>query len=896
MRGIGWRLCILAMLVLVGAPVLATPKSAFDISENGLEILDSQLTVFKDPSARMTIEEVAEADRQGRFQPATSKSLLPGYTREAIWASINLRNDSSIWQRRFIEVTPPRLRNIHLFMPENNRWSRAASGISIPVEERLIQARRPTFSINLAPGEVREIYIRVESGNSIALSIRLWKPDAFYMHTNKIDFINGVQFGAVFLFALYALLLFINARQPVFLFFFGAMTASGFYDVSIQQYGFEFLWPGQTEWSMRSPGVFLALAMSSIALLVSELVQARWYFSRARLFFFFLAAVAALLVPLQLIFPYDRIVPIANILTLILVVFSLFISVLAVWKRLNNALWLLLGFLLLWLTTFWRVAQILGWATPSLWLDYAQSWTVVLGGSVLAVVMIDRVRQLRVGHMKARELMLEERERYAVQLEQEVDARTTELRDAKEAAEDSSRAKSIFLAHMSHELRTPLHSILGYSRLAMNDSVSEINRKRLGAVQRSGHHLLSLIDELLDFARGDTGRQRQELRPTYLHSLLDSAVEGALPLVQAAGARLSTILDPALPPVVLADAVRVHQVLTNLLANACYHSQGGRISLEVRRLPEMTLDKGSVTLWFGVRDNGVGISEEDQKRIFMPFEQVSIAATSHGVGLGLPIAHQLVKLMGGELICESRVSNGSIFSFTITLAVADEAELKPVVGPLGVYRYEGRVRRILIVDGASECRALLADIIASAGFDIALADNGEMALEYLAAQSIDAVVVDQFVSGLDGWQLLQQARARHMTVPFLMLSASPATPPTDWPADLVFDAVLIKPATPDSLLNALGEIQGLAWVVDKSASACVNAGPSQDWVMPPAEALKSLRGALELGQITDIEDWVCQLKRDHPESIEFAELVQDAIRRLDLAFIRRLLEPNTTGL
>ena len=200
MRGTGWRVCILAMLLLVGAPVLAAPELVFDISENGLEILDSQLTVFQDPSARMTIGEVVEADRQERFRLVTSKDLLPGYTRDAIWASISLRNGSSVQQRRFIEVTPPRLRNIHLFMPENNGWSSAVSGISIPVKERLIQTRRPTFTIDLAPGEIQKIYIRVESGNAIVLSVRLWKPDAFYMHTNKIDFINGVQFGAVFLF------------------------------------------------------------------------------------------------------------------------------------------------------------------------------------------------------------------------------------------------------------------------------------------------------------------------------------------------------------------------------------------------------------------------------------------------------------------------------------------------------------------------------------------------------------------------------------------------------------------------------------------------------------------------------------------------------------------------
>lgn len=885
-----WRTGVLLLLLVTSPSLWAHALPVVDVDDKELVILDSRLSLFLDPSARMTINDVVVKQHQGKLYPAQQKDLAPGYTRNAIWVAVRLRNATPVTQTRFIEVSPPRLRDIRLFMPGQEGWTVMTSGISMPVDRRPVHSRQPVFPLELAPGEVRDIFIRISSGNAVMISVRLWQPEAFHADERKVDLVNGIQFGAIFLFSLYSLLLFFSTRDQVFLFFFISMAAYGFYDVAILQYGFEFLWPGQTEWSMRSPGVFLAAAVASTAMLISRLLQTERHFPVQGRIMLVLALISVMLVPLQLLLPYDRVVPLTNLLALVLVVFSLTITVLAVWRRQRNAVWMMFAFVLLWFTSLLRIVQIFGLVPHDLWVDYAQSWSMVLSGAILAGVIADIVRQLRIERTQAREAVLTEREQSAQRLEHEVESRTLELVEAKERAEEASRAKSTFLAHMSHELRTPLHSILGYSRLAMDSALSAVDRKRLEAVQRSGRHLLSLIDELLDYARGEAGRLRLELRPVYLQALLESAVEDALPLAQAAGADLHAVLDPALPPVVLVDAVRLQQVLANLLSNACHHSQASRISLEVRRLPERNGSPDSVTLWFGVRDNGTGIPAEAQVRIFSPFEQVEATVTSRGVGLGLPIAHQLVALMDGELQCESDTNGGSLFSFTITLALADESALVPVAGPLGLHRYEGRIRRILVVDDIPENRALLADILASAGFDLALAGSGEEALARLASEAFDAVIIDQFMPGLSGWQVLRRARERNVSLPFLLLSATRPMPPVDWPIHLVFSAVLIKPVDQDALLKTLGRVLGLTWGAEDTMPRHACLKPPQFWVKPSAELLLPLREALDLGQVTDIEEWVDQLLLAHPESAEFAQLVRDAVRRLDFAFIRRLLD------
>lgn len=699
--------------------------AAVEAADVPLVRLDDHLLILRDASAALTIADVASGAQRDDFRPARPADLAPGYTNDAIWVRVTLRNSSSSPVERYLEVGPPRLHDIRVYETVDGRFRERRAGLRVPVGERELYSRQSVFPLALMPGEMKTLHVRIASGNAVMVSARLWQPARFYGDERLVDLVNGIQFGAIFLFSLYSLLLFVTTRDDAFLYFCVAMAGYGFYDVAILQYGYEFFWPMSPDWSQRGPGVFLAITIAASTRLFSRLLQLPAQLPWMAAVMAGMSWLALILVPAMLVLPYGKVVPVINLMALLTVVFSLAVTVRSVIKRERNAGLLLLAFVMFWFTSMLRLSQIFGLLPHDLWVDYSQSWSMVLSGALMAVVLADSVRQIRAEREQAQADMLAERVASSARLERQVRERTAELLEAKEQAEDASRAKSTFLAHMSHELRTSLHSILGYSRLVLESDLDAADRRRVEAVQRSGAHLLALIDEVLDYARGEAGRLQLEPRPVYLGALLESAVEDALPLARAEGVDLHAVLDPSLPPVVLADAGRLRQVLGNLLANACRHSQGSRVSLEVKVLPEPGLS-GQVALWLAVRDNGIGIPAAARDRIFSPFEQVAATATSRGVGLGLPIAHQLVQLMGSHLVCECPPEGGSLFHFRICLPLASEADLAPVHVPLSFGRYQGPVRRILIVDDIAENRALLADILASAGFDLALAASPDL--------------------------------------------------------------------------------------------------------------------------------------------------------------------------
>jgi signal transduction histidine kinase len=865
---------LLVLVVLIGGDL-------FRPNYNTGIPLKSQLFLLNDSTHRLGIADVSAPEMAARFERATPRALVPGYTTDVIWASVTLANLQPQAQEYYVEFDPPRLQDVRLYFRNGAAWQEMRAGLHVPVRKRVVMSRKSVFPVMLAAGEQRTLYLRVESGNAITLNARLWHPENFYENERRVDFVNGVQFGAVLLFSFYAFLLFFSTRDISFIYF-GVMLASfGLYEVGFLQYGYEYLWPESPDWSMRCPGVFAALTVAASGYLIAHLAQTRERLPVLDLLLRGGSVLAFLSVPAMLLFNYGTVVRVMNFGALVMVMLSIYVAAVAVWRGYQGALYLFLAFLLHWFATVVRIGQVVGYIPYDLLVDYSRAWAMILSGMLMAVTLSYKMRELRREREAVEQAMLLERVESRHQLEREVAVRTNELQLAKEVAEETSKAKSLFLAHLSHELRTPLHGILGYSGLIRNESVSEADRRRIEAVQSSGRHLLDLIDQLLDYARGEAGRLRLEHRPAYLQSLLESVLDETRQLAQTHGANLVLDVSGELPAVVMVDGVRLRQVLTNLVANACRHSDGRVISLQARA--EM-LAANKVRLWLGVCDDGRGIPAKDLERIFHPFEQGGSSLDRHGMGLGLAISRQLVQLMGGDLRCSAPPEGGSLFDFRFELEMAEEAELEPLRGAPGMRRYAGPVRRILIVDDIADNRALLADVLASFGFDLALADSGESALLLLGRQPFDLVITDQLMPGINGWELLRQARTAGHAMPFVLLSAAMPVLPDGWSPHHVFVAILMKPAEPDRLAEVLGSALRLEWELGTPALA----EETGDMQRPPAAELEQLRLAVGQGRISDVEDWVEHVLDAHPACQGFALAVRAAVRRLDLPAILEL--------
>ncbi|WP_084456593.1 ATP-binding protein [Desulfogranum mediterraneum] len=358
--------------------------------------------------------------------------------------------------------------------------------------------------------------------------------------------------------------------------------------------------------------------------------------------------------------------------------------------------------------------------------------------------------------------MAEQLARHQGQLEELVSSRTNDLLDAKERAEIANRTKSIFLANMSHELRTPLNAILGFSEMmAADPNATGGQQEKLAIINRSGEHLLAMINDVLEISKIEAGRAEPEAEAFDLPQMLKDI--GRMFELRAGKAQLNfeLQLDPQLAQTVKADLGRLRQILINLLANAVSFTGKGDIALRARTIP-VDADPAMVLLQLEVEDSGPGIPAGQLQRIFEPFVRLGNFSTStNGTGLGLAISRSLAEVMGGGIMVESTPGKGSLFSVELPLALAKAAEASPagaarrtVVGLAAGHT----AWRILVVEDIPENRLLLSSLLLQAGFEIREAENGEQGVALFEQWQPHFIWMDMRMPVMDGYRATAKIR------------------------------------------------------------------------------------------------------------------------------------------
>lgn len=386
-----------------------------------------------------------------------------------------------------------------------------------------------------------------------------------------------------------------------------------------------------------------------------------------------------------------------------------------------------------------------------------------------------------------------------------------QLRIAKEAAENASRAKSQFLATMSHEIRTPMNGIIGMTDLALMSNPTSKQQSHLTVVKQSADALLRLLNDILDFSKIEAGRLELEPIPFDLHESLSDAVRILSVRSAQSGLELLYQIASDVPSLVTGDAGRLRQIVVNLVGNALKFTQKGEVLVEVRT-EEQTADH--VVLHFSIRDTGIGISPEQQKRIFEAFSQAdnSITRRFGGTGLGLSISSQLVQLMGGKIWVESEAGQGSTFHFTARFALPREMQTQ-----------QGERTRfpsipVIIVDDHATSRRILSETTEQLGLAPQAVPTAEMALLMMryAAQSgspFELAFVDATMPGTDGWSLAKQIRRDPdlCSCPILMLvPAGHVDPVKQEDVDDPNTWYFTKPAKTSELIEAISDALGLS--------------------------------------------------------------------------------------
>lgn len=504
----------------------------------------------------------------------------------------------------------------------------------------------------------------------------------------------------------------------------------------------------------------------------------------------------------------------------------------------------------------------------------------IFAGLLIALYLLAENRKKKAFEASRHQLLL---------LKQEVVAHKKneqELQLAKEYSDNANQAKTRYLSGVSHELRTPLNTVYGYAQLLERDSnlpekVSRIAR----IIIKNGEHITDIIEGLLEISKIEA-RKVEYLHKEHINldSLITPLVESFSMQAQDKGIAFLYSCKSELPAYVSTDAKRIRQILMNLLSNAIKFTPKGSVELNIAYRNEVAR--------FTISDTGIGITQENQNRIFDPFERVHNNDTQSipGTGLGLSISRLLAELLGGNIAVESTPGKGSTFVFSVLLPAVATPNFQ-VSTRREIKGYKGARKNILVVDDEPDHRTLVNNLLSPLRFNVFESGNAHDAIEKMQLIHIDLFILDVFMPDMDGWSLAQHITATGSTAPIIMVSGNAIEDHREEINGKLHDYYLIKPVIFDDLLNKAGSALNLEWIYEDELAPIVLQGkPDAKIVPPPAAILLELKAAAAIGHIKAVTTLLQRIRLMDASYKNFADALDQCLQDYNLPAIITLIE------